>query len=221
MSRRTRTTETATESTPLGSYQNQGLYATVPEDEEDEDDDDYGGDVYFSSLKGDDSARRESIAADRLSKRLLAIPDDDSAAEDEILKETLDLGEIISATSSGLIGESFTDHSTRTQTSLSRHSMSLSSHQKKDAARWRLFGMIGVMILGLSLLVTAFFVGVQFIGPPNQPVGPYQLIERQVSSHIKSRRVMAQLPNQALTMAVLSFVGRTQLFSILQFLRRA
>ena len=28
--------------------------------------------------------------------------------------------------------------------------------------------------------VALVFLGIQYVGPPNQPVGPYQLIERQV-----------------------------------------
>jgi len=50
----------------------------------------------------------------------------------------------------------------------------------KQIAFQRLFGMVGLVIMGLALLVAALYVGVQFIGPPNQPVGPYQLVERQV-----------------------------------------
>jgi hypothetical protein len=143
------------ETTPLASYQKQSSAGN----DEDDDDDDYGGEVYFSSLKGY-SVRRESIAADRLSMRLLAIDDDDSAAEDIILKETLDLGD-----SSGV--DDFADRSGRSQSSTRTNSV-------------RLCGMVGVAIAGLGVLVAAFVLGVQFIGPPNQPVGPYQLIERQV-----------------------------------------
>jgi hypothetical protein len=179
---------TATEFTPLAaSYPKKSSSMVTEQDNEDEEEveeeeDEFdNGQEFFSSLKGD-MVRRESIAADRLSMRLLAIADDDSDAEDEILKESLDLlgqgraGSRSSGSLSAVGGttyEDFADRSGRSQAS--------SRIAHKHTARFRLCSMMGVAVLGLGILVAAFFLGVEFIGPPNQPVGPYQLIERQVS----------------------------------------
>jgi hypothetical protein len=190
---------TVTESTPLVASYAQKSSSMVTEqddenykgkdndqdDEDDEDEDEFdNGQVFFSSLKGD-MVRRESIAADRLSMRLLAIADDDSDAEDEILKESLDLvgqgrpgrrssGSLSTAGAAGTTYEDFADRSGRSQAS------SRMGHNKHKA-RFQLCSMMGVALLGLGILVAAFYLGVEFIGPPSQPVGPYQLIERQVS----------------------------------------
>ena len=192
---------TVTESTPLvASYPKQSSSMMTEQDDEnykgqdndqDEDDDEEeeedefdNGQEYFSSLKGD-MARRESIAADQLSMRLLAIADDDSDAEEEILKESLDLlgqgragrsrssGSLSAAGAAGTTYEDFADRSGRSQAS--------SRMGHKHTARFRLCSMMGVALLGFGILVAAFYLGVEFIGPPSQPVGPYQLIERQVS----------------------------------------
>jgi hypothetical protein len=64
------------------------------DDDVDEDDDYFDGTEVFESLKEIDSerrVRRESLAADRLSMRLLAIADDDEELQDQVLKETLNL----------------------------------------------------------------------------------------------------------------------------------
>jgi hypothetical protein len=134
-------------------------------------DDDSGGQEYFSNLKGD-SVRRESILADQLSMRLLAVADDDSDAEDAILYETLNM----SNTGGSARNQGSMDVSARSQGSLSYRDPRIA----KQAACSRLCGMVGLVVMGLALLFTAFILGVQFIGPPNQPVGPYHLVERQV-----------------------------------------
>lgn len=146
-----------------GTYTVTAVSETTPLYLPDEDDDDYGGEEYFSTLKGE-SVRRESIMADHLSMRLLAIADDDSAAEDAILQETLDIP----------VNDS------KSARSLGSTSYRSDTRPGKQAAYQRLCGMIGLAFLGLVILVAALIVGVQFIGPPNQPVGPYQLVERQV-----------------------------------------
>ena len=77
------------------AYDHYSNIDSVDDDDEDDNDDDYfDGAEVFESLKEIDSerrVRRESLAADRLSMRLLAISDDDEELEDQILKETLDL----------------------------------------------------------------------------------------------------------------------------------
>lgn len=136
----------------------------------DDDEDDYAGEEFFAGLKGD-SVRREFHMADQLSMRLLAVPDDDSEAEDAILQETLNIAmnesQAPSRRLSTASGVSFRDPRTA-----------------KQEAYQRLSGMVGLVILGLVLLGVALYVGVEFIGPPNQPVGPYELVERQVREMI-------------------------------------
>jgi hypothetical protein len=195
------TENSASESTPLATYQDQ--VSSLEDDKEADYVDDYGGEVFFSTLKRD-SVRRESMAADRLSMRLLAIADDDSAAEDEILKETLNLGDSGSGS-----GEDFGDRSSRSQPSTRPPS--------KQKAFQRLFGMVGISFLGFVCLGAAFFVGVQFIGPPNQPVGPYQLIERQVRNRKKDGGKDVRIPKLTSTLS-LEILGRRRFLSILHLL---
>lgn len=151
--------ESVGEETPLKASSPLANPAGV-DDDDDDDDDDYDGEEYFAGLRGD-SVRRESKMADQLSMRLLAVPDDDSETEDAILNETLNMG----ASEGKIVRPSISYRDGRTA---------------KQIAFQRLFGMVGLVIMGLALLVAALYVGVQFIGPPNQPVGPYQLVERQV-----------------------------------------
>ena len=126
------------------------------------------GTGHFEELKQDsvrhtdnDSIKKQMMAADRLSMRLLQVDDDDSDAEDLILKESLDIS----------------IHGGR------RGSLDVLSNMQeaaRQAARERLFTMIGLLVLVFGLIIAALWVGVEFIGPPNQPVGPYELVERQV-----------------------------------------
>jgi hypothetical protein len=41
--------------------------------------------------------------------------------------------------------------------------------------------MVVIAALALCLIGAAFYVGAKVVGPPRQPIGPYKLIERQVS----------------------------------------
>jgi hypothetical protein len=142
-------------------------HGSARDDNDDDDDDDfgYGAQEYFASLKGE-SIRRESMMADRLSMRLLAIPDDDSEAEDAILHETLDI--------------SVNDNKSARSLGSSSYRSDARSVSTKQAAQKRLLGMVGLAILAFVILVIILVVGVQFIGPPSQPVGDYKLVERQV-----------------------------------------
>jgi hypothetical protein len=124
----------------------------------------------FQDLKRDsarDSVRRESIAADRLSVRLLEIDDDDSEAEERILRESLDL-------SVPLHGRRLSLQTMETIPDM--------TEETKKAAWERLLSMACLSLLSFALIAAALYVGVEFIGPPNQPAGPYRLVERQVST---------------------------------------
>jgi hypothetical protein len=120
---------------------------------------------HFDDIKRD-NIRRESLAADQLSVRLLQIDDDDSEAEERILRESLNL-EV------PLHGRRFSLH----------HKIDelpkMTAETTKSA--WdRLLSMVALSLLAFSLLAAALWAGVQFVGPPNQPAGSYQLVERQV-----------------------------------------
>jgi hypothetical protein len=124
------------------------------------------GTEHFQDLKRD-SVRRESMAADRLSVRLLEIDDDDSEAEERILRESLDLSVPLHGKRMSLQAmESIPDMTEET----------------KKAAWERLLSMACLSLLSFALIAVALYVGVEFIGPPNQPAGPYRLVERQVST---------------------------------------
>ena len=127
------------------------------------------GTELFERIKDDnavpsnsDHAARESMLADRLSMRLLQVDDDDEETELRILRESLD----ISLYGRGGIRQGVDN---------------IGKHATRRAACERLCTMFGMSLLVFSLIFAALYVGVEFIGPPNQPVGPYQLVERQVS----------------------------------------
>ena len=46
----------------------------------------------------------------------------------------------------------------------------------------RIWVMVVMVLLGVIVLAVAYYVGAKVIGPPQQPLGPYQLVERQVRS---------------------------------------
>lgn len=133
---------------------------------------DYGGvegESYFAALK-DESFRvdheRESLAADRLSMRLLAVDDDDEAAQLKILQETLDFDMDETTT-----GEKLSDLTPEKRESI---------RKQTQKAGGRFCYMTALCLLAFGVIGGALWIGAEFIGPPNQPVGPYELIERQV-----------------------------------------
>lgn len=155
-----------TEQTPLRQKQSSstlggGESSAAYYSGENSSDDFVDGIEHFEDLKND-SIRRESLAADRLSVRLLEIDDDDSEAEERILRESLNL-------QVPLHGRRFSERPQMTE-------------QTKKSALERLLSMIALLFLIVGLIAAALWVGVEFIGPPNQPAGPYELVERQVSN---------------------------------------
>eukprot|EP00934_Nitzschia_sp_Nitz4_P009340 Nitzschia sp. Nitz4//scaffold17_size182527//81430//83144//NITZ4_001852-RA/size182527-snap-gene-0.295-mRNA-1//-1//CDS//3329539334//9330//frame0 len=149
-------------SNPLGSVkEDTPLVAQgAPSYGDDDADSDFGGEEVFIGLK-DDSVRRESHLADKLSMRLLAVADDDSVTEAEILNETLNIAVASSRSRSG---------SLRGDDTIQR---------AKRIIYKRLWVMLVLALLGLGVLFGSMYFGAQFLGPPNQPVGPYALVERQ------------------------------------------
>ena len=146
---------------------------------DDNDADDYSYSDYelsgaeeFVSLK--DSVRRESIAADKLSMRLLEIDDDDSVTEERILRETLSVD-------------------IRAPGRVKQDDEIFEAHEatRREAMR-RLLTLTGISFLALAVIGAAMYFGVEFIGPPNQPVGPYELVQRQVSHYVLTTVLDAQ-----------------------------
>jgi hypothetical protein len=163
--------EPSTERTPLVA--NNGK-----EGDYDDYDSEQDGSDYFDAVSGREfsAARREWMAADRLSERLLEIDDDDDEMEDLILHETLNVdmdmplltlterGRLLATTKDGIGAAAAT-----TPTTIDWKDM-----------RGRLCSMTSLLVLAFGAICSALWIGAEFIGPPNQPVGPYQLIERQV-----------------------------------------
>ena len=158
--------EPSTERTPLvANNGKEGNY--------DDYDSELDGSDYFDALGGGEftAARRESMAADALSERLLAIDDDDDEMEDLILHETLN----VTLTERGrLLAAARSKHGTGSPTAGTPATIDW-----KDMGG-RLCSMTSLLVLAFAVICSALWIGAEFIGPPNQPVGPYQLIERQV-----------------------------------------
>jgi hypothetical protein len=121
-----------------------------------------------NSNRNSEHVAREGMLADRLSMRLLEVDDDDDETELRILRESLD----ISLHYEGI---------TRQGQGIDDLADAIQKTTRKKACQ-RLCTMLGMSLLVFCLIIAALYVGVEFIGPPNQPVGPYQLVERQVST---------------------------------------
>jgi hypothetical protein len=162
--------EITTEHTPLVQGKGKGKKDTNSDyDDYDESDIDYDidGSDYFDAISGSgvDSVRRESIAADRLSMRLLAIDDDDDVMEDLILHETLNIA--------------LSERAKKSTTPTTDEKIVVKS-DNWTAVEGKLFSMTSLCVLAFGLIAASFWIGAEFIGPPNQPVGPYSLVERHV-----------------------------------------
>ena len=161
--------------------------------------DEYGTDIdgseHFEAFKGAGTTsitRRQSLLADRLSERLLAIDDDDDVMEDLILHETLNVDMNTPLITLSERPRDGTLEGTDTNES------SVTSVSKTFGGTF--CSMTSLCVLVFGVIFGALWMGAEFIGPPNQPVGPYELIERQVRmflfcfvvlspKHEKKRRV--------------------------------
>jgi len=124
----------------------------------------------FQSLKSESFANsdatindseREAVAVERLSMRLLSVPDDDEEEADRILRESLH----------DLMTPEFEIAASRRK-----------SIRAEKQAGGRFTTMVALLLLGgIAFLAVLIYVGAKVIGPPSQPLGPYRLVERQVS----------------------------------------
>mmetsp|Transcript_16136 Transcript_16136/g.36996 ORF Transcript_16136/g.36996 Transcript_16136/m.36996 type:complete len:391 (+) Transcript_16136:268-1440(+) len=140
--------------------------------------DEYGTDIdgseHFEAFKGAGTTsitRRQSLLADRLSERLLAIDDDDDVMEDLILHETLNVDMNTPLITLSERPRDGTLEGTDTNES------SVTSVSKTFGGTF--CSMTSLCVLVFGVIFGALWMGAEFIGPPNQPVGPYELIERQ------------------------------------------
>mmetsp|Transcript_20569 Transcript_20569/g.57075 ORF Transcript_20569/g.57075 Transcript_20569/m.57075 type:complete len:547 (-) Transcript_20569:237-1877(-) len=191
-------------------------------DNEDSDDDhDHDGSNYFGAMSGK-MVRRQSIAADRLSERLLSIRDDDDELEDKILHEHLHVD-----MNTPLITMSERDRPFRSRSSVvmpGGHDQRQRQRERADAAAaaaesWknvggRFLSMTGLCVLAFGLVIAAFSVGAKFVGPPNQPVGPYELIERQEGEDFFGYYTFYEGPDSVGSNGYISYVNEERAKSI-------
>lgn len=123
------------------------------------------------------SQLKEARAAERLSIRLLAVDDDDSEEEDRVLRQSLRLLD-------ASVGDEDEDEgrgarSAARSSRIYKKMLDETLEESNRKARWSLLSMLALAVIGVITAVVAFYVGSRVIGPPNQPTGPYELIERQ------------------------------------------
>jgi hypothetical protein len=118
--------------------------------------------------------QKEARAAERLSIRLLAVDDDDSEEEDFVLRQSLRLLDAGDEDDEGK-GARSAARSSRIYKKMLDETLEESNRK----ARWSLWTMLTLAAAGLAIAVATFYVGAKVVGPPNQPTGPYELIERQ------------------------------------------
>jgi hypothetical protein len=153
----------------------------------DDDDDDFFDESTFAFAHLKPSQRKEAVAAERLSIRLLSIPDDDEMSADQIVRKSLRLLEadessfIDGAAREMKVREVEDDDDDKINEAGKVISSPLDRMRRRKQAKRRFFFMIGsaIVFLIIALMVAIYFIATFVVGPPSQPVGAYQLIERQ------------------------------------------
>jgi hypothetical protein len=170
--------------------------------------DDEDNSIYYSSDSGGlarQQREREARAADRLSIRLLSVNDDDSVEEDRILRKSLRLLAPV-----GEEDEEFepmvSRRSFRQQQALKE---SIRFEQESAKTRKRVIWTLVVWALaGLAVVAAALVYLGKVVGPPNQPVGPYTLIERQEGEDFFPYYSFYEGPDSVGSNGYLNYVGR-------------
>ena len=128
----------------------------------DDTDSELDGSDYSDVISGRrEAVRRESLAADKLSMRLLAIDDDDDEAEDLILQEVLNLDRsVLSITQSGRERPAENDDE-------NEESPSIDIDWK--GIMGRICSMTTLFVLAVGIIV-AEVIRQDFIGPPSLPI---------------------------------------------------
>jgi hypothetical protein len=145
-------------------------------------DEDVNSELAFNHMKP--SHRHELKQAEALSSRLLAIPDEDSEEEDRVLRQSLNLGmdKVWPPGMEASLRPSIQLPMTRRPSGVYREQMDEWLIDVDNNAKKKINVMIWLAIIGMVTVILAFYVGVQLIGPPNQPIGPYRLLEKQEGS---------------------------------------
>jgi hypothetical protein len=127
--------------------------------------------------------RSEARMAERLSVRLLAIPDDDEEEHERVLRKSLQIalnsplaeGTTTISSSSSRRSLFVPDDTTRSVRSPFQQQQAMTIH---PVVKRRVWTMILIAAAVVSAVAVTVYVGlVQVAGPPRQPVGPYQLVE--------------------------------------------
>lgn len=180
----------------------------------DDDDDDLA--AVFSSEEDDEYDKeqppasslreREARAADRLSVRLLAIHDDDSVEEDRILRKSLRLlAPVDEEDEFGEEAESSRRFRQQAQAVKESIRFEQESAVKREKVIWTLIAWAAA---GLAVVVVALVYLGKVVGPPNQPVGPYTLIERQEGENFFPYYNFYEGPDSVGSNGFLNYVNR-------------
>jgi hypothetical protein len=155
-----------------GDAQLMPLYDTTYKSYDSNITDDSAAEEAFEELRP--AQQKEARAAERLSIRLLAVDDDDSEEEDRVLRQSLRL----------LADEDEEDEgkgarSAARSSRIYKKMLDETLEESNRKARYSLWTMLTLAAAGLVVAVAFYYVGSKVVGPPNQPTGPYELIERQ------------------------------------------
>jgi hypothetical protein len=142
------------------------------------DDDDEEDLFYITDISKHGTLRdvqREMRAADRLSFRLLAVEDNEEE-ENILLQQSLRLASVFSKQR-----ESSSEHERILELDDESDYMSgrMRFKDEEEEARRRVCTMIVWAIVGFLMVVAGIILVGEVTGPPNQPVGPYSLVESQ------------------------------------------
>lgn len=167
------------------------------EEEEDEEEEDEEAEDYENIFSDDgrgDFALREMRAADRLSFRLLNVQNEEEA--DRILRQSLRLLKSTYETNEEYDDMILVDDDD-------------DSVQKDMVTAFnRVCTMIVWAAVGFSIVVAAIFLVGKAVGPPNQPVGPYALVERQEGENFFTYYSFYEGPDSVGSNGYLLYVGR-------------
>ena len=173
----------------------------------DDGEEDAGGIYYTNTNSGENSSwherEREARAADRLSFRLLAVHDDDSVEEDRILRKSLRL--------LAPVGEEDEEFEAVVESSRRSFALKESIRFEQESAKTRkrvIWTLVVWALAGLIVVAAALAYLGKVVGPPNQPVGPYTLIERQEGEDFFPYYSFYEGPDSVGSNGYLNYVGR-------------
>ena len=186
------------------------------------DDDDSCSNDYFSSDNNESDndvtglarqREREARAADRLSFRLLAVNDDDSVEEDRILRKSLRLLAPVFEEDEMLVFDDDKGAELSSRRFRDQHTWKETIRYEQESAKTRkrvIWTLLTWALAGLAVVVAALVYLGKVVGPPNQPVGPYALIERQEGEDFFPYYSFYEGPDSVGSNGYLNYVSREQ-----------